>query len=106
MTQMRGTRGFGAVILEVACGRKNLDQTQPEEDDILLLPRVKQKAEENRLIELVDKCSEDMQQHVEEVVETIRIGIWCLHNDPPKRPSMSMMGGQPITVAPFFFLFF
>ncbi|XP_057985675.1 G-type lectin S-receptor-like serine/threonine-protein kinase SD2-5 isoform X2 [Hevea brasiliensis] len=109
ITQMRGTRGymapewlsrkitekvdvysFGVVILEIICGRKNLDLTQPEEDDYLLLPIVKQKAEQNQLIDLVDKCT-NMQQCIEEAVEMIRIAIWCLHNDPTKRPSMSIV---------------
>ncbi|KAJ9190206.1 hypothetical protein P3X46_001432 [Hevea brasiliensis] len=107
ITQTRGTRGymapewlsrkitekvdvysFGIVILEIICGRKNLDLSQPEEDDYLLLPIVKQKAEENQLTELVDKCT-NMQQFIEEAVEMIRIAILCLHNDPTKRPSMS-----------------
>ncbi|KAF2303985.1 hypothetical protein GH714_025917 [Hevea brasiliensis] len=63
---------------------------QPEEDDYLLLPIVKQKAEQNQLIDLVEKCT-NMQQCIEEAVEMIRIAIWCLHNDPTKRPSMSIV---------------
>ncbi|KAF2301203.1 hypothetical protein GH714_020801 [Hevea brasiliensis] len=62
--------------------------TTSEEDDYLLLPIVKQKAEENQLTELVDKCT-NMQQFIEEAVKMIRIAILCLHNDPTKRPSMS-----------------
>ncbi|KDP29864.1 hypothetical protein JCGZ_18439 [Jatropha curcas] len=108
ITQIRGTRGymapewlsrkitekvdvysFGIVILEIICGRKNLDFYQPEEDDHLLLWTVKRKAEENQLMDLVDKCSEDMQQNIEEAAEMIRIAICCLHNDPTRRPSMS-----------------
>ncbi|WCJ26919.1 S-domain-2 5 [Euphorbia peplus] len=58
---------------------------------MLLQAVVKRKAEEKRLFDLVDKCSEDMLEHVEEAVEMIRIAIWCLHNDPRIRPSMSMV---------------
>ncbi|KAJ9128633.1 hypothetical protein P3X46_034673 [Hevea brasiliensis] len=109
VTQMRGTRGymapewlsrkitekvdvysFGIVVLEIICGRKNLDLSQSEEDDYLLLPIVKQKAEENQLIDLVDKCT-NMQHYIDEAVEMISVAIWCLHNDPTKRPSMSII---------------
>ncbi|XP_065869368.1 G-type lectin S-receptor-like serine/threonine-protein kinase SD2-5 [Euphorbia lathyris] len=110
ITQLRGTRGymapewlsrkitekvdvysFGVVILETICGRKNLDMNKVEEDDMLLQAVVKRKAEEKRLFDLVDKCNDDMQKHVEEAVEMIRIAIWCLHNNPSIRPSMSMV---------------
>lgn len=109
ITQVRGTRGymapewltkkitekvdvysFGVVILEIICGRKNIDHSQSNEDDCLLLPVVKQKAEENQLSDLVDKCT-SMQQYIEEAEEMIRIAIWCLQSDPAKRPSMATL---------------
>ncbi|EOY26813.1 Serine-threonine protein kinase, plant-type, putative [Theobroma cacao] len=110
ITQMRGTRGylapewlsrritekvdvysFGVVILEIVCGRRNLDFSQPDEDDYLLLPVLKQKAEQNQLFDMVDSCIEGIQQNAEEVVKMIRIAIWCLQRDYNKRPSMSMV---------------
>ncbi|KAK1570601.1 hypothetical protein Q3G72_004327 [Acer saccharum] len=47
------------------------------------------KAEEDCLIDLVDKDSEDMQLHGEEVVQMMRVAVWCLQNDYNRRPSMS-----------------
>ncbi|KAA8540402.1 hypothetical protein F0562_024679 [Nyssa sinensis] len=110
ITQMRGTRGymapewlsrkitekvdvfsFGVVVLEIVSGRKNLDFSQPEEIDHLLLHIVKQKAEENQLLDVVDRSSEDMQRQGEEAVKMIKIAIWCLQNDFTRRPSMSMV---------------
>ncbi|XWS20271.1 hypothetical protein CRYUN_Cryun31cG0086400 [Craigia yunnanensis] len=110
ITQMRGTRGylaperlsrritekvdvysFGVVILEVVCGRRNLDFSQPDEDDYILLPILKQKAEQNQLFDMVDNCIEGIHQNVEEVVKMIRIAIWCLQSDYNKRPSMSVV---------------
>ncbi|XP_021298755.1 G-type lectin S-receptor-like serine/threonine-protein kinase SD2-5 [Herrania umbratica] len=110
ITQMRGTRGylapewlsrritekvdvysFGVVILEIVCGRRNLDFSQPDEDDYLLLPVLKQKAEQNQLFDMADNCIEGIQQNAEEVVKMIRIAIWCLQSDYNKRPSMSMV---------------
>ncbi|PIA33926.1 hypothetical protein AQUCO_03900049v1 [Aquilegia coerulea] len=110
LTAMRGTRGylapewflnrrisekvdvysFGVVVLEIMCGRKNLDFSQPEENEILL-HLVKKKVEEDHLIDIVDKRNEDMVVHSEDAVEMIRTAIWCLQGDAAKRPSMSMI---------------
>ncbi|XP_022777172.1 proline-rich receptor-like protein kinase PERK9 [Durio zibethinus] len=110
ITQMRGTRGylapewltgritekvdvysFGVVILEVVCGRRNLDFSRPDEDDYLLLPILKQKAEQNQLFDMVNHCIEGIRQNAEEAVKMIRIAIWCLQSDYNRRPSMSMV---------------
>ncbi|KAK2984953.1 hypothetical protein RJ640_013379 [Escallonia rubra] len=104
MTQMRGTRGylapewlsrkitekadvysFGVVMLEVSCGRRNLDFSAHEEAKNLL-EILKEKAKMNELIDLVDKCNIDMQRHGEEAVGLMRIAIWCLYTDPARRP--------------------
>ncbi|PIA33932.1 hypothetical protein AQUCO_03900055v1 [Aquilegia coerulea] len=91
LTMMRGTRGylapewylnrrisekvdvysFGVVVLETVCGRRNLDYSQPEESECLLHV-VKRKAEEDALCDVLDKRSEDMQQHQEEAIKMIR----------------------------------
>ncbi|KAL6329003.1 hypothetical protein AAG906_007293 [Vitis piasezkii] len=51
---------------------------------------LQKKAEEDRLIEIVENRNQDMQNH-EEVVRMIRIGAWCLQDDPTRRPSMSVV---------------
>ena len=56
-----------------------------------LIAIFKRKAEENRLADMIDKCSEDMQLHEEEVMETMKIGVWCLQSDFARRPSMSVV---------------
>ena len=109
VTRMRGTPGylapewlasiitekvdvysFGVVVLEILCGRKNLDRSQTEED-MHLLGIFKRKAEENRLADIIDKCSEDMQLHGADVVEMMKVGAWCLQSDFARRPSMSVV---------------
>eukprot|EP00268_Persea_americana_P013290 TRINITY_DN15790_c0_g1_i11.p1 TRINITY_DN15790_c0_g1~~TRINITY_DN15790_c0_g1_i11.p1 ORF type:complete len:809 (-),score=132.88 TRINITY_DN15790_c0_g1_i11:133-2559(-) len=109
MTQMRGTRGylapewlssritekadvysFGIVVLEIVCGRKNLDYSNPEES-VHLLYLVKRNAEDDQLYCIVDKHSEDMQLHLEEAVKMIKLGVWCLQSDFTRRPSMSVV---------------
>ena len=53
---------FGIVTLEILCGRRNLDHSQPEEDKHLLR-LFKKNDEEDQILDLVDKYSEDMQLH-------------------------------------------
>ena len=56
-----------------------------------LLGIFKRKAEENRLADIIDKCSEDMQLHGADVVEMMKVGGWCLQSDFARRPSMSVV---------------
>ncbi|KAI3696110.1 hypothetical protein L1987_79119 [Smallanthus sonchifolius] len=77
-------------IREMLCGRKNFDQSQPEESWHLL--GVLQKCwEQGILLDMVDKYSEDMQAHSSEVVEMMKVASWCLQYDYTKRPSMSIV---------------
>nr|XP_027093712.1 G-type lectin S-receptor-like serine/threonine-protein kinase SD2-5 [Coffea arabica] len=108
-TRMRGTPGylapewlssvitekvdvysFGIVMLEIICGRKNVDWSKIEEDKHLL-SIFKRKAEEERLQDMVDKNNLDMLIHVQEAVEMMEIAAWCLQSDFTKRPSMSLL---------------
>ncbi|XVF54513.1 hypothetical protein PTKIN_Ptkin05aG0186400 [Pterospermum kingtungense] len=79
---------FGIVVLEILCGRKNVDGTQQEEDRHLL-SLFRRKQEEGQLMDLVDKCSEDMQSNAAEVVEMMKIAAWCVQTEYGRRPSMS-----------------
>ncbi|KAK3160913.1 hypothetical protein QOZ80_1BG0067970 [Eleusine coracana subsp. coracana] len=107
MTRMRGTRGylapewlgstitekadiysFGIVMIEIICGRENLDESQPEER-IHLISLLQEKARTGQLSDLVDRSSSDMQLHMEEVMQTMKLAMWCLQVDSSKRPLMS-----------------
>ncbi|XP_006348912.2 G-type lectin S-receptor-like serine/threonine-protein kinase SD2-5 [Solanum tuberosum] len=90
ITEKVDVYSFGVVILEIICGRKNLDRHQ-DEDDMHLLSLFMRKAEERQLLEMVDKNSEDMQLHRKEAVEMMKIAAWCLQSDYTKRPSMSLV---------------
>ncbi|PPR84823.1 hypothetical protein GOBAR_AA35891 [Gossypium barbadense] len=75
VTSMRGTP-----VLEVLCGRRNIDGSQQEEDRHLL-KLFGRKQEEGQLLDLVDKRVE--------VVEMMKVAAWCLQTDSARRPSMS-----------------
>ncbi|KAL3821392.1 hypothetical protein ACJIZ3_007297 [Penstemon smallii] len=90
ITEKVDVYSFGVVILEILCGRKNFEQSMLEEDRHLL-SIFKRKAMEGQLLDLVDKCCEDMQSNGTRVVEMMQIAAWCLQSDYVNRPSMSMV---------------
>ncbi|XAR56453.1 Non-specific serine/threonine protein kinase [Bertholletia excelsa] len=77
---------FGIVILEIVCGRKNLDQTKCTP----LIYKVREKAEKDRLCDLINEHDEDMHRHIEEAIRMIKIALWCLQTH-DRRPSMSLI---------------
>ncbi|KAG9150424.1 hypothetical protein Leryth_019800 [Lithospermum erythrorhizon] len=81
---------FGIVMLEIICGRKQLEESEPE-DFKYLLSVFKIKAEDQNLLDLVDKNTEDMQAHGIEAVKMLQLAAWCLQSDRSMRPSMSMV---------------
>ena len=90
ITEKVDVYSFGVVLLEILCGMRNFDHSQPEEA-MNLLDLFKKNIEEDQLLDMVDKYSEDMQLHGVEVVNTMKTAAWCLQKDFTKRPSMSMV---------------
>ena len=109
MTRMRGTPGymapewltsqitekvdvysFGVVVMEIISGRKNLDYSQPE-GSVQLITLLQGKAENGQLEDMIDGNSNDMHLHKEEVVEVMKLAMWCLQSDKNRRPAMSLV---------------
>ncbi|KAF7142135.1 hypothetical protein RHSIM_Rhsim06G0123600 [Rhododendron simsii] len=90
ITEKVDVYSFGVVVLEILCGRKNLDRSQPEED-MHLLRLFERKGEEGQLLDMVDKYNGDMQLHGAEVAELMKVAVWCLQSDYRRRPSMAVV---------------
>ena len=75
VTEKADVYSFGIVVMEVVCGRKNLDRSQPEGYMHLLFCFFMKKGEEDCLIDLIDKDSEDMELHGAEVVQIMRVAV-------------------------------
>ncbi|XP_052151470.1 G-type lectin S-receptor-like serine/threonine-protein kinase SD2-5 [Oryza glaberrima] len=91
ITEKVDVYSFGVVLLEIICGRKNIDISQPEES-VQLINLLREKAKDNVLIDIIDKKSTDMvSHHQEEVIKMLKLAMWCLQNESSRRPSMSMV---------------
>ncbi|XAR50827.1 Non-specific serine/threonine protein kinase [Bertholletia excelsa] len=90
ITEKVDVYSFGVMVLEILCGRKNLDRYQAEED-MHLLHVLERKAKDGQLLDMVEKYNEDMQLHREEVTEMMNLAAWCLQSDFSRRPSMSVV---------------
>ena len=75
-------------MIEIICGRENLDESQPDES-IHLISLLQEKARSGELSDLVDSSSNDMKFHLEEVVEAMKVAMWCLQVDSSRRPLLS-----------------
>ncbi|XP_059666299.1 L-type lectin-domain containing receptor kinase S.4-like [Cornus florida] len=77
---------FGALLLEVVCGRRPVEpKALPEE--LILLDWVWDRWKEGAIFDVVDKRLRGEYDEVE-VVVVIKLGLMCSNNEPSGRPSM------------------
>ena len=67
-----------------------MDYSQPD-SDVHLLSVFRKKASENRLTDMVECKDGDKEGHIEDAIEMIKLGMWCLNGDYTRRPSMSLV---------------
>lgn len=84
---------FGIVALEIACGRRCIQNNGEEEEDKSrsLLDWVWIMHEKGKLLEAIDSrlLANDGHSHEEEILNLMMVGLWCAYPDAPRRLSMS-----------------
>ncbi|KAF4373000.1 hypothetical protein F8388_011027 [Cannabis sativa] len=77
---------FGALLLEVACGRKPIEPNAPPEE-LVLVDWVWDYYQAGRVLDVIDKRLND-QYDVVEAVMVVKLGLMCSNNGVMARPSM------------------
>uniref|UniRef100_A0ACD5VIW2 Uncharacterized protein n=1 Tax=Avena sativa TaxID=4498 RepID=A0ACD5VIW2_AVESA len=88
ITEKADVYSFGVVVMEIISGRKNLDTSRSGES-LHLITLLEEKVKNDELADLIDKNSNDMQAHEQDVIQMMKLAMWCLQIDCKKRPKMS-----------------
>ncbi|KAJ7956179.1 Lectin receptor kinase [Quillaja saponaria] len=81
---------FGVVVLEVACGRKPIDMSCPEEEAVLI-DWVRDLYGNGKALEAVDqRIKGDYNEKEMEMI--LKLGLACCHPQPHRRPTMKEVG--------------
>lgn len=77
---------FGALLLEVACGRRPIEQKAVPEE-LVLVDWVWARYREGRMLDVVDPRLEGRFDE-DQIVMVLKLGLFCSNNEPTARPSM------------------
>ncbi|XP_031489794.1 L-type lectin-domain containing receptor kinase SIT2-like [Nymphaea colorata] len=80
---------YGALLLEVACGRRPFEPGRPSEE-IILVELVDSLWKGGRILDAMDKKLENCYV-VEEAELVLKLGVLCSQNAPESRPSMRQL---------------
>ncbi|KAI4343710.1 hypothetical protein L6164_011027 [Bauhinia variegata] len=93
---------FGVVLLEVACGRRPIETTAPEEE-VVLIDWVRELYAKGNAVEAADPRIKG-EYDVGEMEMVLKLGLACCHPDPQRRPTMkeviALMVGEEVATAP------
>ncbi|TMW83127.1 hypothetical protein EJD97_002854 [Solanum chilense] len=85
-TEKSDVFAFGALLLEVVCGRRPIDsKVGPEE--LVLVDMVWNKWREGKILDVIDKRLKG-EFNESEVVMVLKLGLMCSNNEASSRPSM------------------
>jgi serine/threonine protein kinase len=88
ITEKADVYSFGVVVMEIVSGRKNLDTSRSGES-LHLITLLEEKVKSGDLVDLIEKKSNDMQAHEQDVIQMMKLAMWCLQIDCKRRPKMS-----------------
>ncbi|KAL4027392.1 G-type lectin S-receptor-like serine/threonine-protein kinase RLK1 [Cucumis melo var. makuwa] len=78
---------FGIMLLEMICCRKNFEMETEDEDEMILSDWVYDCMNEKEIEKLV-RDDEEARDDMKKVERFVKIGIWCIQEEPSLRPSM------------------
>ncbi|KAL4027391.1 G-type lectin S-receptor-like serine/threonine-protein kinase RLK1 [Cucumis melo var. makuwa] len=78
---------FGILLLEIICCRKNFEMETEDEDEMILSDWVYDCMNEKEIEKLV-RDDEEARDDMKRVERFVKIGIWCIQEEPSLRPSM------------------
>lgn len=94
---------FGVVVLEVACGRRPVEMTKENEDEVVLIDWVRELYGEGKVCQAADSRING-EYEMEEMELVLKLGLACCHPEPLKRPSMkevvAFLVGEKAAAAP------
>ncbi|XP_057415735.1 L-type lectin-domain containing receptor kinase S.1 [Lotus japonicus] len=93
---------FGVVLLEVACGRRPLETSVPEEE-VVLVDMVRELYARGSVIEAADSRIQG-EYDVGDMEMVLKLGLACCHPEPHRRPTMkevvALLLGEDLAEAP------
>ncbi|KAK9684215.1 hypothetical protein RND81_10G194300 [Saponaria officinalis] len=81
---------FGALLLEVVCGRRPIDHKASTPEELVLVDWVWQKLNEGNIMDVLDPKLKG-QFNESEMIVLIKLGLMCSSDDPAARPSMRLV---------------
>ncbi|CAO2820312.1 unnamed protein product [Amaranthus hypochondriacus] len=81
---------FGALLLEVVCGRRPIENRSKNDQEIVLVDWVWMKWNEGKVMEVIDPKLKGKYDE-KEVLMVIKLGLMCSSDDPKLRPNMRLV---------------